>query len=171
MLSFQQNLKLQMIKRITFISLLFILACTKGELPEPKNIDTWEPIIGYNTPNEVSKQLTYNFLVDVIGKPPPFNYTPPPAGHHNGYSFGLFGWVNLAFSGVYSNGWTGFDSSQQGHLLRLRQPLVDGTDITITAIPGDGYKFSEWSNGQTANPITFKLNSNVVLTAIFIKID
>ena len=34
MLAFQQNLKLQMIKRLTYISLILILGCTKGELPE-----------------------------------------------------------------------------------------------------------------------------------------
>ena len=169
MLAFQQNLKLQMIKRITFISLLFIFACTKGELPEPKNLDTWEPIIGYNTPNEVSSQLTYNLSVDVVGIPVPFNYSPPPAGHHNGYSFGLFGWVNLGINGIYSNGWTGFDSSTHNHL--LHQPLVDGTAVTIKAIPGEGYEFSGWSNGQTANPLTFKLNSNVDITATFITRD
>ena len=117
MLAFQQNLKLQMIKRISFISLLFIFACTKGELPEPKSLDTWEPIIGYNTPKDSSLQITYNLSVDVVGLPPPVNYSPPPAGHHNGYSFGLFGWVNLGINGIYSNGWTGFDSSTHNHLL------------------------------------------------------
>ena len=34
MLAFQQNLKLQMIKRLTYISLLFILGCTKRQLPD-----------------------------------------------------------------------------------------------------------------------------------------
>ena len=160
MLALQQNLKLQMIKRITSISLLLIFACTKGELPEPKNLDTWEPIIGYNTPKDSSLQVTYNLSVDVVGIPLPFNYSPPPAGHHNGYSFGLFGWVNIIYSGTHTNGWTGFDEA-----------LSAGTDVTITAIPGEGYEFSEWSNGQTANPITFKLNSNIDLTATFVTRD
>ena len=149
-----------MIKRLIYISLLFIFACTKGELPEPKNLDTWEPIIGYNTPKDSSLQVTYNLSVDVVGIPLPFNYSPPPAGHHNGYSFGLFGWVDIIYSGIPTNGWTGFDRA-----------LSAGTDVTITAVPGEGYEFSEWSNGQTVNPISFKLNSNVDLTATFISRD
>jgi len=38
-------------------------------------------------------------------------------------------------------------------------------------MPGEGYEFSMWSNGVTENPITFKLNSNVDLTATFISRD
>ncbi len=68
--------------------------------------------------------------------------------------------MNIVYSTTHTNGWTGFDKA-----------LSAGTDITITAIPGDGYEFSEWSNGQTANPITFKLNSNVDITATFIASD
>ena len=149
-----------MIKRLIYISLLFIFACTKGELPEPKNLDTWEPIIGYNTPKDSSLQLTYNLSVDVVGIPLPFNYSPPPAGHHNGYSFGLFGWVDIIYSGTHTNGWTGFSRA-----------LSSGTDVTITAIPGEGYEFSEWSNGQTVNPITFRLSSNTEITATFVTRD
>ena len=160
MLAFQQNLKLQMIKRLTYISLLFILGCTKGELPEPKNLDTWEPIIGYNTPKDSNLQVTYNLSVTVLGIPPPVNYSPPPAGHHNGYSYGLAGWVDIIYSGTHTNGWVGFD-----------RVLSGGIDVTLTAIPGEGYEFSKWSNGVTENPITFKLNSNVDLTATFISRD
>ena len=91
-----------MIKRLIYISLLFIFACTKGELPEPENLDTWEPIIGYNTPKESNLQVTYNLSVNSVGLPPPVNYSPPPAGHHNGYSFGLFGWVNIEYNGIHN---------------------------------------------------------------------
>ena len=159
-MAFQQNLEQQMIKRLIYILLLFVFACTKGELPEPKNLDTWEPIIGYNTPKKSNLQVTYNLSVNSVGLPPPVNYSPPPAGHHNGYSFGLFGWVDIIYSGTPTNGWTGFDRA-----------LSAGTDVTITAVPGEGYEFSEWSNGQTVNPISFKLNSNVDLTATFITRD
>ena len=51
------------------------------------------------------------------------------------------------------------------------QPLPSGIDVTITAIPGEGYKFFEWSNGQTVNPITFNLSSNTDITATFVTRD
>ena len=54
-----------MIKRLIYISLLFVFACTKGELPEPKNLDTWEPIIGYNTPKVSNLQVTYLSLIHI----------------------------------------------------------------------------------------------------------
>ena len=42
-----------------------------------------------------------------------------------------------------------------------------GTEITITAEPADGYIFSGWSNGWTVNPLTFKLNLDMEITAVF----
>ncbi len=42
-----------------------------------------------------------------------------------------------------------------------------GTEITITAEPADGHYFDKWSNGWTANPLTFKLNSDMEITAEF----
>ena len=42
-----------------------------------------------------------------------------------------------------------------------------GSEITIDALPADGYYFFGWSNGWTANPITFKLNSETIVTAVF----
>ena len=42
-----------------------------------------------------------------------------------------------------------------------------GTEISITATPNEGYVFSSWSNGSTANPLTVTLNSNTTITANF----
>ena len=42
-----------------------------------------------------------------------------------------------------------------------------GTEVTISATPADGYYFDKWSNGWTANPTTFTLNSDIDVTAIF----
>ena len=145
-----------MIKRLLNVSLIFILSCSKGELPVPQNLDTWEPIIGYNTPKNSNTQLRYNLSVNTVGLPPAVNPTPP-AGHHNGYTFGYAGWANLEYNNIFKFGWVSFNES-----------ILARTDIIITAVPGEGYEFSEWSNGQTVNPITFKLNSNTDLTASFI---
>jgi hypothetical protein len=45
----------------------------------------------------------------------------------------------------------------------------EGTDITLTATPNGEFVFSNWSNGSTDNPISFKLNSDTNLTANFEK--
>ena len=50
---------------------------------------------------------------------------------------------------------------------RLATLLPPGTEVTISAAPADGYYFDNWSNGWTANPITFKLNSETIVTAVF----
>lgn len=43
----------------------------------------------------------------------------------------------------------------------------DGTVITISATANDGFAFDEWSDGDTNNPRTLTVNSDLTLTAIF----
>ena len=43
----------------------------------------------------------------------------------------------------------------------------NGTSISITATPGEGYEFIGWSDGSTANPLNVTLNSNTSVTANF----
>ena len=52
---------------------------------------------------------------------------------------------------------------------RLQFTIVrpSGSEITIDALPADGYYFFGWSNGWTPNPLTFKLNSDMEITAVF----
>ena len=45
-----------------------------------------------------------------------------------------------------------------------------GTSVTLTATANDGYEFTGWSNGETANPYTFTATENITLTANFEKI-
>ena len=49
----------------------------------------------------------------------------------------------------------------------VEREILAGTEVTISAIPAEGFQFHEWSNGVTSNPITFKLNSDIEITAIF----
>ena len=46
---------------------------------------------------------------------------------------------------------------------------AEGTELTITAEPAEGYEFVEWSDGNTANPryITVENGKNVSITAVF----
>lgn len=154
MLAFQQNLKLQMIKRLTYISLLFILGCTKGELPE----STY-------TGNGLGPVVMYDLTVDTtrLGASAyvPGSYShDPQANNHPGYGFNPPGWLNLEYNKTYIWGKGSWNES-----------LPAGTDVLLTALPALGMEFHEWSNGVTENPITFKLNSNVDLTATFISRD
>ena len=42
-----------------------------------------------------------------------------------------------------------------------------GTQVSITATPSEGYRFTGWSNGSSDNPLTVTLNSNTSITANF----
>lgn len=45
--------------------------------------------------------------------------------------------------------------------------LQKGTVVTITATPLSGYRFTQWSDGNTQNPRSLVVDSNVSLTAQF----
>lgn len=44
-----------------------------------------------------------------------------------------------------------------------------GTEVTISAVPDEGYKFSNWSNGDRSAVTTVVVNGNMTVTAHFIK--
>ena len=46
----------------------------------------------------------------------------------------------------------------------------EGTSLTLTATPAEGYTFSKWTIGETENtenPLTYTINSDVTITAVF----
>ena len=45
-----------------------------------------------------------------------------------------------------------------------------GETVTLQAYPKDGYRFKQWSDGNTENPRSFTVTDNVTYTAIFEKI-
>tara|TARA_B100000927_G_C16043243_1_gene299987 strand:+ start:66 stop:500 length:435 start_codon:yes stop_codon:yes gene_type:complete len=139
-----------MIKRLTYISLLFILGCTKGELPE----STY-------TGNGLGPLVMYDLTVDTtrLGASAyvPGSYShDPQANNHPGYGFNPPGWLNLEYNKTYIWGKGSWNES-----------LPAGTDVLLTALPALGMEFHEWSNGVTENPIIFKMNSDIDLTAVF----
>ena len=84
-----------MIKRLTYISLLFILGCTKGELPE----STY-------TGNGLGPLVMYDLTVDTtrLGASAyvPGSYShDPQANNHPGYGFNPPGWLNLEYNKTY----------------------------------------------------------------------
>lgn len=75
-----------------------------------------------------------------------------------------------------SNGWVSLHLTKRSSIVKIQniqdragfRPLLPaGTEVTISATPADGYYFDKWSNGWKANPMTFKLNSDVDVTAEF----
>ncbi len=46
---------------------------------------------------------------------------------------------------------------------------AEGTELTITAVPANGYEFVQWSDGETANPylLTVENGKNISITAMF----
>ena len=45
--------------------------------------------------------------------------------------------------------------------------LAEGTELTVTAIPSEGYHFEQWSDGNTDNPRTILVKEDVTLAAQF----
>ena len=139
-----------MIKRLTYISLLFILGCTKGELPESTYTGSGlGPVVMYDLTVDTTRLGASAYV--------PGSYShDPQANNHPGYGFNPPGWLNLEYNKTYIWGKGSWNES-----------LPAGTDVLLTALPALGMEFHEWSNGVTENPIIFKMNSDIDLTAVF----
>ena len=146
-------------KRLLYISLLFILSCAKGELPESNYSFNFEP------------EVSYNLLVDRTRLTAPVN-TPsltgqtyahdPQTNNHPGYGNNPPGWLNLEYT--KKNEW------HKTYVLgvgMVERELSAGTEVLLTALPALGMEFHEWSNGVTENPIIIKMNSDIDITAVF----
>ena len=146
-------------KILLYFSVLFIFSCSKGELPDSN--------YAFNFDAEVS----YNLLVDRTRLNAPVN-TPsltgqtyahdPQTNNHPGYGFNPAGWVNLEYQEKNKNGKTYVLGKGM-----IEREILAGTEVTISAAPAEGYYFDKWSNGWTANPTTFTLNSETIVTAVF----
>ena len=75
-----------------------------------------------------------------------------------------------------SNGWVSLHLTKPSEYFKYQRvqdragisPLLpSGIEITISASPKEGYYFENWSNGWTGNPVTFKLNLDIDVTAEF----
>ena len=75
-----------------------------------------------------------------------------------------------------SNGWVSLHLTKPSEYFKYQRvqdragitPLLpSGIEITISASPAEGYYFEKWSNGWTGNPVTFTLNSDIDVTAVF----
>ena len=75
-----------------------------------------------------------------------------------------------------SNGWVSLHLTKPSEYFKYQRvqdragisPLLpSGIEITISASPKEEYYFENWSNGWTGNPVTFTLNSDIDVTAVF----
>ena len=132
-----------MIKRLLFISLLsllFLLSCAKE--------DSLAPITSGSQNLDPFKYGPIGLVTTPITSTPRLIHFKLTVGANQG------GWVNFE------------ESSLRGRdAFYIFRPA--GTEVTISASPAEGYYFDKWSNDWTANPTTFKLNSDIDVTAIF----
>ena len=132
-----------MIKRLLYISLLLFFSCTKVDLQAPNTSESLKTVI------DIAEEEGL-LLIDVS------------AGGILGSTKNI-GWISLSLT--KPSRFFKYQSVQDRP--RLATLLPPGTEVTISASPADGYYFDKWSNGWTANPITFKLNSETIVTAVF----
>jgi len=130
-------------KLLYIISLLLLLfSCTKVDIQAPNTSESLKTVI------DVAEEEGL-LLIDVS------------AGVIIGG--GTAGWISLSLT--KPSRFFKYQSVQDRP--RLATLLPPGTEVTISAAPAEGYYFDKWSNGWTANPTTFTLNSDIDVTAIF----
>ena len=142
-------------KFLSYFCFLLILSCAKGELPESNYSFNFDSGVSYNL---LVERTRLNFTPYVPG-----SYShDPQANNHPGYGFNPAGWVNLEYQEQNKKGKTYL----LGHGM-IEREIFAGTEVTISATTAEGFEFHEWSNGSTGNPLTFKVNSDIEIKAIF----
>lgn len=142
-------------KILLYFSVLFIFSCSKGELPDSNYAGIFD------------LEVTYDLAVNTTRLNAPV-YVPgsyshdPQANNHPGYGFNVAGWVNLEYQEKNKMGKTYVLGAGM-----IEREILAGTEVTISATTAEGFEFHEWSNGVTENPIIFKMNSDIDITAVF----
>jgi len=142
-------------KILLYFSVLFIFSCSKGELPDSNYAFNFDPEVSYNLLVDRTRLNTTPYV--------PGSYShDPQANNHPGYGFNVAGWVNLEYQEKNKMGKTYVLGAGM-----IEREILAGTEVTISATTAEGFEFHEWSNGVTENPIIFKMNSDIDITAVF----
>ena len=142
-------------KILLYFSVLFIFSCSKGELPDSNYAFNFDPEVSYNLLVDTTRLNTTPYV--------PGSYShDPQANNHPGYGFNVAGWVNLEYQEKRKIGKTYVLGTGM-----IEREILAGTEVTISASPAEGFEFHEWSSSWTSNPITFKLDSDIEVTAVF----
>ena len=59
------------------------------------------------------------------------------------------------------------EPSEGGNVIIEKKIVAAGEEVVLEAIPDEGYKFIEWSNGSTDNPLTLTINGDINIMAHF----
>ena len=165
-------------KLFTFLSLLFILTCAKED-SQTSNTAPTQTVKQYaltasaGDGGSVTGGGTFASGTQV-------SLTATPS---SGYSFS--GWSNGSTANpltltlnsntsitanfqVIVNSYTLSVTSEEGGSVSTEGgEYEEGTEVTITATPDEGYRFTGWSDDSTEESITITLNSDTSLTANF----
>ena len=140
-------------KKLLLLSLLVLFGCSKGELPDSNYAGNFDLEVMYDLSVDTTRLNASVNTPSLTGQ----TYAhDPQANNHPGYGNNPPGWLNLEYNKTYIWGKGSWNES-----------LPAGTDVLLTALPALGMEFHEWSNGVTENPIIFKMNSDIDLTAVF----
>ena len=173
-----------------YISLLFILTCSKDTTEDTSSVYVAPPSNTTNTPSTTVTQYTITVSAGEGGSVSTaggtyndgtsISITATPT---SGYSFS--GWSNgstvnpltvtlnsnttiTANFQVIVNSYTlTVTAGEGGSVSSEGGEYEEGTEVTITATPEEGYEFTEWSDGSTEESVTITLNSDILLTASF----
>ncbi|HXJ55752.1 MAG TPA: M12 family metallo-peptidase, partial [Verrucomicrobiae bacterium] len=128
---------------------------------------------GDETTAQIQKTLapgTYYLWIRNSGAGAPLN--PVPTGYTAYGSIGQYfisgfiapsiGWPTLRLTATANN-------SSWGTVSPTNATYAPGTSVQVIATPANYYRFERWTNSVngTNNPLTFVLNTNVVLQAVF----
>ena len=177
-------------KLFIYISLLFILTCSKDTTEDTSSVYVAPPSNTTNTPSTTVTQYTITVSAGEGGSVSTaggtyndgtsISITATPT---SGYSFS--GWSNgstvnpltvtlnsnttiTANFQVIVNSYTlTVTAGEGGSVSSEGGEYEEGTEVTITATPEEGYEFTEWSDGSTEESVTITLNSDILLTASF----
>ena len=163
---------------LNYLSILLVLSCAKEDSQAP---DT--------SPSQIIRQYTLSVSAGdggsvsttggsfASGTQVSITATP-----NSGYSFS--GWSNGSTANplnvtlnsnttvtanfqVIVNSYSLTVSAGEGGTVNSGGEYEEGSQVTITATPNEGYSFLAWSNGSTDNPIVITVDSNISLEAEF----
>ena len=166
-------------KSFLFFLLLLLLTCAKEESQNPNT-----------PPSQITRQYTLSVSAGDGGSVSTAGGTfasgtqvSITATPNSGYSFS--GWSNGSTANPLSvtlnsntsvtanfeiivNSYTLIVTAGEGGSVSTEGgEYEEGTEVTISATPDDGYEFTGWSDGSTEDSITFILNSNLNIEATF----
>ena len=120
-----------------------------------------------------------NGITDIYANP-----LTPPETEYCGLNSAATLWVRCGFAAAYrrANFWSNFSDIRERLLYTInvssedltmgtasvtQQPTCSNDNATIVATPNEGYRFVQWNDGNTENPRTITVTSNVEYTASF----